>query len=536
MVSDAMRRILLGASVVAFLVSGVAGGNATAGLAAPSAGERKQAQYAVGVVYHDLDRDGVRDPGEKGLPGVRVSNQREIVVTDDDGGWRLPVDDNTIFFVIKPRGWMTPVDDDNLPEFYYIHKPNGSPELTYAGVEATGPLPESIDFPLYRQEEPDKFRAIIFGDTQTRDMREIEYMAHDVVEELIGTDASFGVTLGDLVFNDLSILGPYAKAVALIGIPWYNVIGNHDINFDATDDGDSDETFERHFGPAYYSFDYGPTHFLVLDNINWHGTTEERRGFYNGGFGPEQMEFVKNDLALIPEDQLVVLMMHIPLTGVGDRAELYRLIEMRPYALSVSAHTHYQAHVFIDDEDGWQGPKPHHHLINVTACGSWWQGSPNENGIPHTTMRGGAPNGYSIFSFDGNQYTIQYKAAGFPATYQMNVYAPESVTQEEAGKTPIYVNVFGGSDKSTVEVRLGPDGEWRPMRKVSGPDPAYAEMHERDKDLKPPYRPLPGPMNSPHLWRGVLPDNLPKGTHALHVRSTDMFGQTYMASRAIRIE
>ena len=38
------------------------------------------------------------------------------------------------------------------------------------------------------------------------------------------------------------------------------------------------------------------------------------------------MEFVKNDLALIPDDQLVVLMMHIPLDEVGDRKELFQLI------------------------------------------------------------------------------------------------------------------------------------------------------------------------------------------------------------------
>ena len=34
---------------------------------------------------------------------------------------------NTILFVIKPRGWRTPLTDDMLPQFYYIHKPHGSP-------------------------------------------------------------------------------------------------------------------------------------------------------------------------------------------------------------------------------------------------------------------------------------------------------------------------------------------------------------------------------------------------------------------------
>ncbi|MCA9067017.1 MAG: metallophosphoesterase, partial [Planctomycetaceae bacterium] len=214
--------------------------------------------------------------------------------------------------------------------FYYIHKPNGSPPLKFAGVKPTGPLPESIDFPLYQQHEPEKFKAVLFGDPQPRDQKEVDYIAHDVVEDLIGTDASFGVTLGDIVFDDLSMFEPQARAIGLIGIPWYNVIGNHDINYDASHDHHSDETFERHFGPAYYSFDYGQAHFLVLDDIEWIVPNGVGKGRYQAGLGNEQMEFIRNDLALIPENQMVVLMMHIPLVDVRDRHELYRLIEQRP--------------------------------------------------------------------------------------------------------------------------------------------------------------------------------------------------------------
>ena len=34
-------------------------------------------------------------------------------------------------------------------------------------------------------------------------------------------------------FDDLSVMEPHNQSVALIGIPWYNVIGNHDLNTDA---------------------------------------------------------------------------------------------------------------------------------------------------------------------------------------------------------------------------------------------------------------------------------------------------------------
>ena len=149
---------------------------------------------------------------------------------------------------------------DKLPQFYYIHKPAGSPSQKFDGVKPTGPLPESIDFPLMPQEEPEQFKALLFGDTQPRNVQEVEYMAHDIIEQVVAEKAhgaSLGVTLGDIVFDDLSVFQPHNQAIALIGIPWYNVLGNHDINLDAPNDALSDETFESIYGPNYYSFDYG---------------------------------------------------------------------------------------------------------------------------------------------------------------------------------------------------------------------------------------------------------------------------------------
>ena len=67
---------------------------------------------------------------------------------------------------------------------------------------------------LYAQREPNEFRALMFGDPQPRTQQEVDFIAHDVVEELIGTDASFGVTLGDIVFDDLSLFASQARTIA----------------------------------------------------------------------------------------------------------------------------------------------------------------------------------------------------------------------------------------------------------------------------------------------------------------------------------
>jgi hypothetical protein len=494
-------------------------------------------QFAVGVVFHDVNNNGQFDEGEKPLASVRVSNGREIVATGENGRYRLPVDDDTALFVIKPRGWRTPLNENLLPRFYYLHKPHGSPELKFAGVAPTGPLPASVDFPLYPQDEPDAFRAILFGDPQPRTQKEVDYIAHDVVEELIGTDASFGVTLGDIAFDDLSLFEPQARAIALVGIPWYNVIGNHDINYDARHDRHSDESFERAFGPSYYSFDYGPVHFLVLDDIEWRVDDGNGKGSYRGGLGPEQMEFIRNDLAAVPDEQLVVLMMHIPLTDVHDRHELYRLIEQRKFCISIAGHTHHHEHRFITHADGWRGPEPHHHIINVTVSGSWWRGTPDERGIPHATMADGAPNGYSIITFDGTDYVLDYKAAGRPKSYQMQIHAPEAVAADRPQPAEVLVNVFNGSEKSRVEMRVGRNRTWTPLELRRAIDPAFQATYERDTALADnPWTDLPAPKSSTHLWQGALPGDLPVGAHLIEIRTTDMHGRTYEGRRVLRVE
>ena len=492
---------------------------------------------ASGTVYDDQNRNGKRDDGEPGLSGVAVSNQKEVVQTDAEGRWELPHDDDTILFVIKPRGWAAPLNADKTPQFYYIHKPAGSPEdLRYKGVAPTGDLPESIDFALHKSEEPDKFKAIFFGDPQPSSIDQVDYIAHDVIAELIGTDAKFGVTLGDIMFDRLELFKPSNANLALVGIPWYNVVGNHDLNFDSETDAGSDETFHRFFGPNYYSFDYGPTHFIVLDDVDWGIVNRNGHRSYRGGLDADQMAFVANDLALVPEEKLVMLLMHIPLMDVGNRKQLYRLIEKRPYTLSISGHTHWHSHRYIGKEDDWQGAEPHHHIVNVCVSGSWWKGKKDEVGIPHTTMRDGAPNGYSIITFDGKTHTLDFKAARQPADYQLNIHAPSAVKVSELGKTSVYVNVFNGSAKSKVKMRFTEDGEWLPLKKTLELDPFYVAVRDREIKAAPEAKnQLSGPVKSDHLWRERLPEGLAPGSHLIEVEATDAYGRVHEGKRILRV-
>ena len=54
--------------------------------------------------------------------------------------------------------------------------------------------------------------------------------------ELIGYPARFGMTLGDIMYDDMSLFPRLNAIIAQIGVPWYNVPGNHEINFEARSD------------------------------------------------------------------------------------------------------------------------------------------------------------------------------------------------------------------------------------------------------------------------------------------------------------
>lgn len=494
-----------------------------------------QAQYVEGVVFHDRSGTGKRQAGDPGVAGVSVSNGREVVKTDKKGRYKLPIEDGMVVFVVKPSGWSVPVNSEGLPQFHYVHRPNGSPKLRYAGIAPTGNLPASVDFALTPAKESDRFKMILFGDPQPRNQTEIDYIAHDVVEQVAREareqGCSFGLSLGDEMFDNLALYDSLNRTVGTIGLPWYNTVGNHDLNYDSLDNEGGTETFKRVFGPTYYAFDYGMVHFVVLNDVIWHGSAQ---GGYHGELTKVQLEWLKNDLVHVPKDRLLFVAMHIPLAGVQNREELFRLIEDRPHTFSVSAHTHVQANIFYGKEEGWNGKSEHHHLNHVTVCGSWWEGAPDERGIPHATMSDGGPNGYSIIEFKGNEYLVHYRPASRPAWEQMSIFLPEQLLAGEARDTDVIVNVFAGSERSNVEMKID-NGEWVKMENFKGQDPFFLKLKELEASPKPPLGlKLPNPSQTAHLWKGKL-GAMSKGTHVVEIRTRDMYGQEFYDRRIVRI-
>jgi signal peptidase I len=340
-----------------------------------------------GIVYENRSGALRRQMSDPGIAGVLVSNGRDVVKTDADGRYTLPIDEESVIFVIKPAGYAVPVDEEMLPRFYYIHQPAGSPQdlnLRYRGIDRTGQLPESVDFALTKTVEPQKFDVIVFADPQPESALEVDFIRDDVVNALIGSSAAFGMTIGDIMYDDLSLYPRLNRIIGQIGLPWYNIGGNHDLNYEAPSAKYSRETFKRIYGPAYYAFEYGGALFLMLDNVNYLGFDAAKpggQGKYEGRFGQRQVDFIANVLNKFPPDKLVVACMHIPLQtyldsanpemNTSDRSDFLKLLAGRPHTVSLSGHTHTTEHHYFSVESGFSGPSPHHHHVMTTVSGSW---------------------------------------------------------------------------------------------------------------------------------------------------------------------
>ncbi|WP_115561913.1 calcineurin-like phosphoesterase C-terminal domain-containing protein [Xanthomonas arboricola] len=499
-----------------------------------------------GIVYEERDGRAGRSADESGVADVAVSNGTQIVRTDAQGRYRLPVREGQTVFVIKPgdRGFVPAAD--GLPGFWRHYAPRGSINRKYRGIAATGRKTHDWDFALTprTQAAGSGFDMLVFADSQTANLTDVGYYQRDIVAPLVGkTAARLGTTLGDIVSDDLSLYPALNKVTTQLGVPWFHVPGNHDLNFDAGDDLQSLDSWRAVYGPDTYAVEEANASFVFLDDVIY---TPGGKPAYVGGLREDQFVFLQNYLAQLPRERLLVLGMHIPLFDAApgqetfrhaDRSRLFALLKDFPHVLVLSGHSHTQRQVEHGADEGWQGARPLHEYNVGAACGAFWSGVKDADGIPAATMSDGTPNGYAVLKVaPSGDYTLAYHAARAADDAQLSLSAPKVLRQGAYPAWGVYANVFMGQDSTVVESRIDA-GPWQAMKRVERADPVLLAENARD-DAAPELRGYdrsPEATPSTHLWRSALPTTLGVGEHVVEVRATLPTGQ-YSARTVYRLQ
>ncbi len=503
------------------------------GRATPSIAGR--AEIAHGRVFADEHGDGLRRVDDRGIAGVLVSNGRDVVLTDSDGGWALPVAEGEYVFVVGPSGWQI---SGSPREFAYLHQPNGTPlraGLRQTGVEATGRLRECIDFRLKRVGDEIDFEALLFADTQAANAVELDYVRRLVLESAVGTSAAFAISHGDVMGDDLSLLPDYLDILKQSRLTWHHCPGNHDMNLEATDPAFAFETWKRHIGPTHYAFQHGDATFILLNNIEYFGAGRvgsSGRG-YRGRIGPAQLQFVENVLRRVPEDHLIVVSMHIPLVSfdaphsaadtTADRDTLLSLLSRRAFTASFAGHSHTTEHHYLGAAHGFAGPGLHHHHVLTAASGSWWSGPKDARGIPVADSRDGSPKGFHVLSVEGNRYSTRFVPFDAAADTAMRAMLIEE--GRDAQWRTLVVNVFDGGPNTTVTCNLD-DGPTLTLARTTMADPHVSDLFSRHRDL---CKPWVEAAPSSHVWMVPLAADA-QTSRCVTLRVKDEMGRSYTRS------
>jgi hypothetical protein len=498
-----------------------------------------------GVVFADVDGDGARDAEEPALPGIKLSNGRDVAVTNARGRYGIAVQPGDTLFLIKPPQYDLPRARNGLPMFYRHEIPAGSPALKYGGLPAT--RIGSGDFGLLPRRAELRSPALdvlVFGDPQPKRREDVDYFRRDIVEPLAGAaNAQFGLSLGDIVDDDLSLYPGVIAATVLTGLPWLHVPGNHDLDFDAARDEDSVLSWRAAFGPDTFAYEEPQASFVLLDDVVYQ--PQAARG-YVGGLREDQFAFLEQYLATLPKARRLVLAAHIPFHDAvpgkqsfrrADRERLFALLAPFPNVLLLTSHAHAQRHYFHGAADGWKGAAPLHEYVVGAACGGFWSGLPDAQGIPDARMSDGTPNGYARLRIEGPDYRLRWHVARDPADTRIALYAPRTLRRGAYPAFAVTANVFMGMDDTRVEYRID-DGEWKPMTRAPRPDPALLALNAAD-DASTTLRSYDRYVEasvSTHLWRGTLPTDLALGEHRVEVRAFDRWGGELQARTSYRLE
>ena len=245
----------------------------------------------------------VRAPDGAGIPGTVVTDGLNSVVTDPDGNYTLP-GDGTFVSVRRPAGhtadpWWHRAAPTATADFVLSPTPQSLPfefvHLTDTHLsDPAAPATPRRAASLYPEgASAGQFRNLLAELPSLAPESQAVFLTGDLVDE--GTAAEYE--------SLLQVLASSARPVHAIAGNHDHMNGIHDSvvspNGYLTNVGDP-TLYEQFMGPRWYSFDIPGLHVVAMD---WH--THEL-----GLDAAHQEEWLRGDLALIPDEMPWILLFH----------------------------------------------------------------------------------------------------------------------------------------------------------------------------------------------------------------------------------
>ncbi len=253
------------------------------------------------------------------LEGIAVSDGKNIVFTDSNGDFELP-------------GW-------ERAKVIFVCALTNRQNDWFIVIEG-----HKGDFNFFIESEfSDKtdFCFLHTSDSEIENRSSVDFIPF-MKENVIKNNAAFFIHTGDLCRDDGVKRHYLAMNRETLGCPVRYSIGNHD--FIGPDYGE--ETYERFYGPTWYSFDYGNIHFVNL-SIGWGDNPSAYKK-------EDQYIWLKNDLDALAKGKKIVIFSHEMCKGDerGFSPELNgEKIALREKGLIAWVFGHYHSN-FVNEVNG----------------------------------------------------------------------------------------------------------------------------------------------------------------------------------------
>lgn len=439
----------------------------------------------------------------KPLNNVVVTDGYSTTVTNSTGQYKLDASSHSSFvYVSTPAGYL-PKDSLNVPKFY---KPlNGNENSTY-------------DFELIKNPKDDSNHVVLVSADPQFFKKEQFKLYEPIIEDFIATvykykdQDVFGIDLGDLAADRPDFYSPYINSLNKTNVPFYRVLGNHDMENGRRTKEKSTNQYESYFGPSNYSFNRGNAHYIVLNNVFYMG----RPFAYMGYLDEQTYHWMEQDLSYVPKDSPVFISMHIPARlyekeqpfkynektirqQTVNIAPLFKMLE--PYNVHLlTAHEHYNRNMI-------HSPTLYEHNTAAISGTFWQEGD---------YCWDGTPKGYGVYEVNGNDVKWYFKSVGHPHDYQMRAY-PEGTSKEHP--EDVIVNVWNWDKTWKVEWKENDKNQGQ-MTQFSGLDPGVTAMFA-DKD-KLDFKWLQS-IRTDHMFRAT-----PRFKNSkIEIIATDHFGEVF---------